>query len=124
MEKPRAVGRCISCRKVGPLTRHHIVPRSEGGSDEPANIELLCRECHNRLHRVAPRERVHNRADRRARKVLIKEHKAKLQFRCKPSCGKCSNCGITCLNLVLELLVIFFQWLDEATREAYGKVGS
>jgi len=124
MEKSRTVGRCKECRRATALTRHHIVPRSKGGSDEPENIKLLCRECHNKLHRTAPRERVRSKTDRTARKALIKAHKAALDLKCKPSCEKCSNCAISCMNLVLELLVIFFQWLDEATREAYGRAGA
>jgi hypothetical protein len=30
---------------------HHIIPVEEGGSDEPQNLILLCRECHNEVHR-------------------------------------------------------------------------
>lgn len=28
------------------LEVHHITPASKGGSDEPANLETLCMECH------------------------------------------------------------------------------
>jgi 5-methylcytosine-specific restriction endonuclease McrA len=37
-----------------PQTRlevHHIVPVSDGGSDEPHNLILLCAECHAEAHR-------------------------------------------------------------------------
>lgn len=30
-----------------PLQRCHIVPRSLGGSDDPENLFLMCRECHD-----------------------------------------------------------------------------
>jgi len=30
-----------------PLQRCHIVPRSLGGRDEPSNLFLMCRECHD-----------------------------------------------------------------------------
>jgi hypothetical protein len=30
-----------------PLQRCHIVPRSLGGADEPSNLFLMCRECHD-----------------------------------------------------------------------------
>jgi 5-methylcytosine-specific restriction endonuclease McrA len=30
-----------------PLQRCHIVPRSLGGTDEPSNLFLMCRECHD-----------------------------------------------------------------------------
>lgn len=42
------------CEKCGRVTRcieeHHIVPRSEGGSDEPDNVQLLCPTCHRETH--------------------------------------------------------------------------
>ncbi len=31
----------------------HIVPRSQGGADEPRNAILLCRDCHVAKHREA-----------------------------------------------------------------------
>lgn len=31
------------------LTVHHIIPRSEGGSDDPANLITLCAACHNEI---------------------------------------------------------------------------
>lgn len=41
---------CRACHSVGRVTlateRDHIVPLSEGGADEPSNIQPLCGECH------------------------------------------------------------------------------
>ena len=49
----RSGGRCENplCRTVRrPLDPHHIVKRSQGGSDDPAtNLILLCRADHRRL---------------------------------------------------------------------------
>lgn len=43
-------GRCACCGR--PIEHyHHIVPRSEGGSDVPENIVGLCKDCHERLHK-------------------------------------------------------------------------
>lgn len=44
-----------SCEKCGEcdiekLTRHHKIPQSEGGSDLPENIIVLCEDCHNEEH--------------------------------------------------------------------------
>jgi hypothetical protein len=36
-----------NCRRN--LHIHHIIPRSHGGSDEPANLIVLCEKCHLRL---------------------------------------------------------------------------
>jgi hypothetical protein len=120
MNGRRSIGRCGRCNKVARLTRHHIVPRSEGGSDDEANIELVCRPCHDKIHRMAARTRPRkvSKVERKARKMRIKSFRAQLQFECTPKYQKCVNCEVICLNFVLELLVIFFQWLDEVTRKA------
>ncbi len=43
-------GACVLCGSLKRLQRHHLVPRSKGGSDTPANQVALCEECHRRLH--------------------------------------------------------------------------
>jgi len=32
------------------LTIHHVIERSKGGSDEPENLMVLCRNCHGEIH--------------------------------------------------------------------------
>ena len=42
---------CQHCKtKQGTLEVHHIIFRSNGGSDEPDNLITLCRHCHKELH--------------------------------------------------------------------------
>ena len=42
---------CQYCKtKQGTLEVHHIIFRSNGGSDEPDNLITLCRHCHRELH--------------------------------------------------------------------------
>ena len=42
---------CQHCKtKKGTLEVHHIIFRSNGGSDEPDNLITLCRNCHRELH--------------------------------------------------------------------------
>jgi hypothetical protein len=43
-------GACVLCGSTEELQRHHLVPRSKGGSDTPENQVVLCGECHRRLH--------------------------------------------------------------------------
>lgn len=43
-------GSCKRCGVVRWLHRHHIVPRSEGGSNDPSNIESICANCHEDAH--------------------------------------------------------------------------
>lgn len=39
-------GPCRCCRAPAPSELHHLVPRSQGGSDTEANLVPLCRGCH------------------------------------------------------------------------------
>lgn len=40
---------CLMCQKRRNLTPHHILPRSQGGADEPSNLATLCVECHAKV---------------------------------------------------------------------------
>jgi 5-methylcytosine-specific restriction endonuclease McrA len=40
-------GQCETCGVHGELTRDHIVPLIAGGTNERANIRLLCRSCNS-----------------------------------------------------------------------------
>ena len=41
---------CQRCKREGRLSTYgavdHIVPKSQGGSDDMVNLQLLCRSCH------------------------------------------------------------------------------
>ena len=40
--------RCVRCGHTDErvLEKDHILPRAEGGSDDPSNLQWLCRNCH------------------------------------------------------------------------------
>lgn len=43
--------RCEECGKFGvPLTVHHIIPLTKGGSNAFDNLKALCAQCHQRAH--------------------------------------------------------------------------
>lgn len=42
--------RCAICGKKKPLTKDHIVPLSQGGTDDIENIQPLCRNCNSTKH--------------------------------------------------------------------------
>lgn len=46
-------GRCVvpGCRCASFVDVHHIVPRAEGGSHEPANLVVMCAAHHRAVHR-------------------------------------------------------------------------
>ena len=59
----RRVGVCQRCGRYGRATVYHVVPLSQGGTDDPDNLLLLCPTCHAhaenlsmRLAFVLPRE--------------------------------------------------------------------
>ena len=43
---------CVACAERGELTRatdlDHIIPRSQGGTDDPSNLQPTCHPCHSR----------------------------------------------------------------------------
>ncbi len=46
----RDAGLCQPCWRAGRYTRgravDHIIPRNEGGTDDPSNLEVICARCH------------------------------------------------------------------------------
>lgn len=40
--------KCVKCKEKKPLTKDHIIPLSEGGTDYIANIQPLCRNCNSK----------------------------------------------------------------------------
>lgn len=46
-------GICFACGWIRPLHKAHILARSDGGSDHPSNIHLLCRRCHATSERLS-----------------------------------------------------------------------
>ena len=42
--------KCEHCGATAHLTKHHIIPKSDGGLDRPDNIQILCRGCHDVIH--------------------------------------------------------------------------
>jgi len=47
----RAGNKCEVCGKEGKLEKHHIVPRSEGGTDQVTNILIVHEKCHEKIHK-------------------------------------------------------------------------
>lgn len=41
---------CVRCHSPGPLDVHHKIPVSQGGSNDPTNLESLCKLCHAGEH--------------------------------------------------------------------------
>jgi hypothetical protein len=43
-------GFCPTCNEQKPLTKHHIIPRHNGGKGLLDNHFYICRECHDYVH--------------------------------------------------------------------------
>ncbi len=52
--KAGPIARCANCGVTGNLSVDHIIPLSQGGSDEDSNRQLLCRDCVIRKHGSSP----------------------------------------------------------------------
>ena len=42
---------CQTCWEVKPLIAHHVKPLAIGGGDDEDNIILVCRMCHDQIHK-------------------------------------------------------------------------
>lgn len=49
MRRARARAHCEICGAPGEEV-HHRVRIKDGGKTEPANLQLLCKECHKKVH--------------------------------------------------------------------------
>lgn len=47
-------GPCLVCASPPPNELHHLIPRSQGGSDTEANIVPLCHRCHMHVEERRP----------------------------------------------------------------------
>lgn len=48
---------CQMCNKHlpdGPITVHHIIPRSDGGNSDNENLISLCPDCHDEIEETSP----------------------------------------------------------------------
>lgn len=62
--------KCQECGFFKYLEVHHILPRSQGGSNDPTNLITLCRRCHAKKHGHAcciNKKRRHTARNRRRR---------------------------------------------------------
>ena len=50
---------CSACGAIHDLTGDHIIPVSHGGTNQPANVRVLCRTCNSsRQDKSKPRRRL------------------------------------------------------------------
>jgi len=45
-----SASRCGECGSVRALHVHHLIAVAQGGSHQPANLRVLCEQCHSRRH--------------------------------------------------------------------------
>ena len=50
--------RCGQCGKAGALEVHHVKELQRGGTNDPSNLQVLCRDCHIAAHRPVIGEQV------------------------------------------------------------------
>lgn len=42
--------KCERCQRSPATIAHHIIPKRNGGSDDPINLQALCKLCHAQVH--------------------------------------------------------------------------
>ena len=49
-------GKCELCGNTQQLQVHHILPVSQGGRNNPENLQVVCNSCHLKIHKqkIAP----------------------------------------------------------------------
>lgn len=47
----RDQGKCVQCGATRNLHYHHVRPFSKGGKHTKTNLQLLCKRCHEKLHK-------------------------------------------------------------------------
>jgi len=71
---------CVFCRRNKNIHLHHIIPRSEGGTDDIKNIIGLCPNHHSVIHTISDRSNEKIRLVNRINEIL-KENKYVLIFK-------------------------------------------
>ena len=70
--------RCALCDSPQGLQIHHIVFRSHGGSNDPANLITLCWRCHAEAHGTAiPERHTYQRTSWEDRQSLAEEYESR-----------------------------------------------
>lgn len=93
--KPKMVKHCAGCGREDSLTRHHVVPRSQGGAG--GTIQILCLPCHQRVHNILPKkaELTEFKTPKKAlvlRRIQIQPHQCMAKML---RWGTCPTCGET-----------------------------
>lgn len=104
-------GACSGCHSTARLEIDHKIPVSEGGKDDPSNLQLLCHECHRKKHGIFGSEPEHAEAAM----MGVPKH-LNISFRyakCKCNCG----CGHTCDKRYGP----YFFWTDGDCSSYIGK---
>jgi 5-methylcytosine-specific restriction endonuclease McrA len=45
-----ANAKCVRCGSKSDLEINHIIPLSQGGTNEASNLEIRCKKCHDKYH--------------------------------------------------------------------------
>ena len=62
---------CQDCRiRTANFEVHHIIPRGMGGSDHPANLKLVCQNCHKKYNEKFNGQIISKKAQERKTKAI------------------------------------------------------
>lgn len=52
-----AKAKCAKCGSTEDLDVHHIIDLSRGGTNDPTNLVIVCKACHDAIHNTIPKRK-------------------------------------------------------------------
>jgi 5-methylcytosine-specific restriction endonuclease McrA len=53
-----AGARCSECDSKENLDIHHIIDLAKGGTNDPSNLKVVCKMCHDKIHNTIPKKKL------------------------------------------------------------------
>jgi len=96
--------KCQHCGSKNKLEVHHIIYRSQGGTDDVNNLITLCHECHQEVHKG---------------KIKIDRTKVK-SFKAAAGVSSMKNSLIDILNEIYTEVYVTYGYITKANRDKHN----
>lgn len=93
---------CKRCHNTNHIEKHHITPKSEGGSNKKENLRDLCKDCHDYEH---TKRDIQKKIEYYKKMLILLEHRLEI------------NESLNAVDLIKEYGYRSY-WIDETTHGA------